>query len=327
MNYVENFKSPQFRNLFKIFKSSSIKSFNIFGARESSFLNLQVWVEFGILKFYFTGPGPPVSGPRRFPTACTGDRAHMPLTTDPITMQWSHSWQRAHMRQSPPITVVFQRWGGLTTFPSSSRAAFATHPPLCLTCAHHSAHRRVPPHPTPSPSEPRNLTAVFHWRCSSTSKLEPPATTPGRAPSSSASSSVSGLLSTTMLRPPLSWPTAPQSSSLFLGASRPRVLLWQPHVRAVIVNHLTTDCLAIDKPRWWACILPTTSHRLPVGQDSSLATPALPPRRWLVRISRRGNAGEGGMDPLFWSTGLKGSGGPDRFRWLGRVHYGPSPVA
>jgi hypothetical protein len=32
----------------------------------------------------------------------------------------------------------------------------------------------------------------------------------------------------------------------------------------------------------------------------------------------------GGMDSLFRSTGLKGSGGLDRFSWLGRMHYGPS---
>jgi hypothetical protein len=43
---------------------------------KASFLNLQFEVEFGNLKFYFTGPGPPVSGPRRFTTARSSDRTH-----------------------------------------------------------------------------------------------------------------------------------------------------------------------------------------------------------------------------------------------------------
>jgi hypothetical protein len=64
-----------------------------------------------------------------------------------------------------------------------------------------------------------------------------------------------------------------------------------------------------------------------MGQASSSATPALPPHRRLAEIGRRGRAGEGGMDPLFRSIGPKGSSGPGRFSWLGRVHYGPSLVA
>jgi hypothetical protein len=36
---------------------------------------------------------------------------------------------------------------------------------------------------------------------------------------------------------------------------------------------------------------------------------------------------KGGLDPLFWSTGPKGSSGPDCFSWFVQVHYGSSPVA
>jgi hypothetical protein len=64
-----------------------------------------------------------------------------------------------------------------------------------------------------------------------------------------------------------------------------------------------------------------------MGQVSSPATPAPPPRHRLAEIGRWGRAGEGGKDPLFRLAGLKGSGGPDRFSWAGRVHCGPSSVA
>jgi hypothetical protein len=61
-----------------------MQSLNIFEAREGflfEFASLSgVW-KFGNL---FYGLGPPVSGPRRFPTACSGDRVHA-LATDPVT--------------------------------------------------------------------------------------------------------------------------------------------------------------------------------------------------------------------------------------------------
>jgi hypothetical protein len=41
MNYVENLKSTQLRNLFRIFKSSNMQSLNIFGAKEGFLFEFQ----------------------------------------------------------------------------------------------------------------------------------------------------------------------------------------------------------------------------------------------------------------------------------------------
>jgi hypothetical protein len=82
MNSVENLKSAQWRHLFRIFKFSSMQSFNIFVARKGflfEFANLS-----GVRKFenYLTGPGPHVSDPFLFdrpgwspgPTCCPYSR-------------------------------------------------------------------------------------------------------------------------------------------------------------------------------------------------------------------------------------------------------------
>jgi hypothetical protein len=58
MNFVENLKSTQFIKLFKIFKSSSMKSLNIFRVREGflfEFANLSGVRKFENL-FYRAGP-------------------------------------------------------------------------------------------------------------------------------------------------------------------------------------------------------------------------------------------------------------------------------
>jgi hypothetical protein len=62
MNSVENLKSTQCRKLFKIFKSSYIQSFNIFGAREGFLSEFKSLSEVWKFEKLFNGPGPHVSG-------------------------------------------------------------------------------------------------------------------------------------------------------------------------------------------------------------------------------------------------------------------------
>jgi hypothetical protein len=63
MNYIGNLKSTQLRKLFKIFNSSLMQSFSIFGARDYPFQNFKFWNEFINWKKIQTGLVPLVSTP------------------------------------------------------------------------------------------------------------------------------------------------------------------------------------------------------------------------------------------------------------------------
>jgi hypothetical protein len=86
-------------------------------------------------------------------------------------------------------------------------------------------------------------------------------------------------------------------------------------------------------PSWRRhCGEPPSTLLPPMGSPWS----RLPPRHHLLRWVTAGRPksaggatlakGGGGLNPLFWSAGPKGSSGPDHFCWGGRVHCEPSPV-
>jgi hypothetical protein len=157
MNSVENLKSAQWRHLFRIFKFSSMQSFNIFVVRKGflfEFANLS-----GVRKFenYLTGPGPHVSDPFLFdrsgwspgPTCrpysrwpcsprgeCTvpvaaGRRRPTWVAPPPLSLLWTSP------RKSPPTLL----------FPSH-------HPVALLAALLHTGHRFARCRPSPM-SRPR----------------------------------------------------------------------------------------------------------------------------------------------------------------------------
>jgi hypothetical protein len=301
MNYAENLKLTQWRNLFTIFKSSSVQSFNIFGVQEGfvfEFISLSgVW-KFGNL-FYWAGP-----------------TSQQPTLVSNCACWWTRP--RARHRPGHHVVTVRQHWSLPIATAAHAGAAlssangcslpftlllphcFGLSPQLCLACACHPTRRRPPPCPTLSPSEPRNLTAIFHWRCSSTFELEPPATAPSRTPPPIASSSASGLPSTTVVWPAPCRPTAPWAYSLFSGAYRPQVLLRQPLVQDIIDNCQSPPTAL---PLISRAGEPLSSQPPPICPPQSKLPPrqlfAPPHRRKWPESASELSAGERGEEPYF----------------------------
>jgi hypothetical protein len=124
------------------------------------------------LKIYFTGPGPPVSSPRRFLTACTDDCAHVAhdrpdhravatLTAESAQAPVTASRCRCPCRKPLSGAEV----GSLPfPFPSSSCAASAlprSQPPHCTSLPATSVLRcRRPSRGTTPPSPPLRVAAT-----------------------------------------------------------------------------------------------------------------------------------------------------------------------
>jgi hypothetical protein len=66
MNSVDNFKSTQWRKLFKAFMSSGMQILNIFGGREGLLFEFTCFSRFWKFEKLFNGSGPHVSGPFPF---------------------------------------------------------------------------------------------------------------------------------------------------------------------------------------------------------------------------------------------------------------------
>jgi hypothetical protein len=113
MNSVDNLKSTQFRELFKIFNSIPMQSLNIFRIDESFFLNLQVWVEFGNLKEYFYWARPTCRRPVFVLTAQDGHP--VPHTT--LFLVAMLTTQRAARRRWPLVVAAPRRQAPLSLCP------------------------------------------------------------------------------------------------------------------------------------------------------------------------------------------------------------------
>jgi hypothetical protein len=96
---------------------------------------------------------------------------------------------------------------------------------------------------------------------------------------------------------------------------------WRPLVRADAVVHFVTASLTVTGPPRWAPFHPTGLKQFRWLWACPSTKPCLAPRRRLAGIDRRSHSGEAGEKSraLFH--------GPSCFRWLGEMHYGPSPVA
>jgi hypothetical protein len=110
MNSIENLKSTQLRKLFKVFKSRSMQSSNIFRARKNflfEFANLSgVWK----LEIIFYEARPTCQQPVCILTALTTQRAAQrrwpPIVTAPHGLPPPLSQLRMSPRRLPPTTLL-----------------------------------------------------------------------------------------------------------------------------------------------------------------------------------------------------------------------------
>jgi hypothetical protein len=103
MNYVENLMLTQLIKLFKIFKSMTMQSLDIFGFREGFHFEFTSFYWVWILEENLNRASPLVSDPFPFyrPVLVTGPA--LP-TTEPVTKWWQHS-QRCVLPNRPPPVV------------------------------------------------------------------------------------------------------------------------------------------------------------------------------------------------------------------------------
>jgi hypothetical protein len=253
------------------------------------------------------------------------------LATDPVTTRGPRSWWRARRRRSPPVAIApharvalssVEGGGGSLPFPFLLPCCFCLSPPFYRTYARRLARRWAPHHPSQGTSPPTSVEGVATpfflshrpWRWVG---LHP-----------------------WLLLPPWVGCHWPPSFDL-LWAKWPHRKL--PHYSPVLPDprfysgsHWSEPSLSTTTP---LTAMPLTSHTSepPFCQPCPIDSlwDKLPPRLLLLchLVAGWPKSTDGaalvkkGTDPVFWSTGPKGSGGPDRFNWLGWVHCGLSLVA
>jgi hypothetical protein len=277
-----------------------MQSLNIFWAREALFLNLQVWVEFEILKIYFIGSGPPVSGQCRFLTARASDCTHI------AGHQPGHRLVIALMADSAqaPVTAgrcrcpcqgaPIRHWG---EFPPLS-FSFLIPRRFCSTSLSAAALLLITSHLRPplSPTKQRNHTAITPSTCSS--NREPKSSSNGTEKNRPGSRRLplNASVLTALVRAP---PTSPPC----IGGSHESVVQPWQHlcrqqrpVRVAVELSSNVEFLAMAPPLRWAPHRQTTLHRPPLVQDSSPATPCPTSSPVVAGISRWAIGGERGEE-------------------------------
>jgi hypothetical protein len=119
MYFVENLKSTQLIKLFKIFKSSSTQSLNIFWAREGFFFGFTILS--GVWKFEncLTEPGPLVSSPFPFWPPRMVARSHAPPLFPVVVLTTRRALNVGGRQLSPPHVC----WSPLTNAPDVTEEA------------------------------------------------------------------------------------------------------------------------------------------------------------------------------------------------------------
>jgi hypothetical protein len=111
MKSVKNLKSPDLESGSKYSSLAACKVWILLEQGKDSFFILQVWVEFGNLKIYFTRPGPPVRGQHQFLTVRASDRSHAARHWPSYRVVTARSAESAQA----PVTTGRRRcpcWGG-----------------------------------------------------------------------------------------------------------------------------------------------------------------------------------------------------------------------
>jgi hypothetical protein len=158
MNYVENLKSTQLRKLFKIFKSSSMQSLNIFWSRESFLFEFATlcgvwkienrfllgWALLSAVRCRFHRAE---STRHRWPPVITAPRGLAPLIPARDVTEEAATDTDSPFHRSAALLAALLHTGHLFAAVASHRWAALS----CLTRPREAPHHRAPPTPRTYP--------------------------------------------------------------------------------------------------------------------------------------------------------------------------------